>query len=96
MPLHITKLATLPIKSDATIENPESEAGKAWQSIIQTILAQEGAQRMHWGRQVEHPNLVQTIVGMSPRHGAHQPRSPSSPLRNPPHPIPPSFDAYLP
>ena len=63
MPLPATEIAIFPVKADATIEDPHSEAGKAWQSVVKTILAQEGAQRLHWGRQVESPNLVEMLVG---------------------------------
>lgn len=59
----ITSVTIYPIKADVTIESPDSQEGKSWKSIVKTILAQQGAQRLHWGRQVENPNLVEVLVG---------------------------------
>ena len=58
-----TEVAISPVRADATIEAPDSEAGKAWQEFLKILLAQEGIQRVHWGRQVEDPNVVEMLVG---------------------------------
>lgn len=63
MPLPATEVIILRLKADATIEDGESTPSKTWKSTIATILAQEGAQSHHWGRQVEHPDLIEILVG---------------------------------
>ena len=58
-----TELATIPLVSGATIEDPNSPAGKIWQSTLDTVSQQEGFQRSYWGREVENPSVLQLFVG---------------------------------
>ena len=57
-----TEIAILTLSTDATIEDSTSPAGKVWKSITKTVLAQEGCQRVYWGRQVENSNVVDFFV----------------------------------
>lgn len=63
MPSPATEIATIPLSSEANIEDPSSAANKAWRSFIDTVSAQPGFQLLSWGRQVESPNLVDVFIG---------------------------------
>lgn len=57
-----TELATLPLASGAAIEDPDSPAGKVWQSTLDTVSQQDGFQRAYWGREVENQSVLQLFV----------------------------------
>lgn len=59
----VTEIGLLSLKPDTSIDVPDSAAGKTWKSVVDALLAQEGAKRLHWGRQVEDPNLVEWLLG---------------------------------
>lgn len=59
----VTEIGLLSLKPDTSIDVPHSAAGKTWKSVVDALLAQEGAKRLHWGRQVENPNLVEWLLG---------------------------------
>lgn len=58
-----TEIATLPLVAGATIEDPDSSAGKVWQSTLDTVSAQDGFQRAYYGREVENQSVVQLLIG---------------------------------
>lgn len=58
-----TELATIPLATGASIEDPTSPAGKVWAGTISTVSQQDGFQRAHWGREVENPSVLQFFVG---------------------------------
>ena len=58
-----TEIATLPLITGATIEDPDSSAGKVWQSTLDTVSAQDGFQRAYYGREVENQSVVQLLIG---------------------------------
>lgn len=58
-----TEIATIPLAAGAQTEDPSSPAGAVWKSVIDTILAAEGAQRAYWGRQVENPSIIDLLIG---------------------------------
>ena len=58
-----TELATIPLASGADIEDPTSPAGKVWQSTLDTVSQQDGFQKVHWGREVENPSVLNFLVG---------------------------------
>ena len=58
-----TEIATLPLASGATIEDPDSPAGKVWQSTLETVSAQDGFQRAYYGREVENNSILQLFIG---------------------------------
>ena len=58
-----TEIATFPLITGATIEDPDSSAGKVWQSILDTVSAQDGFQRAYYGRKVENQSVVQFLIG---------------------------------
>ena len=59
----VTEIGFLSLKPDTSIDAPDSAAGKTWKSVVDALLAQDGAKRLHWGRQVENPNLVEWLLG---------------------------------
>lgn len=59
----VTEIGLLSLKADTSIDAPDSAAGKTWKSVVDALLAQEGAKRLHWGRQVENSNLVEWLLG---------------------------------
>ena len=60
-----TEIATLPLASGAAIEDPNSSAGKVWQSTLDTVSQQDGFQRAYYGREVENPSVLQLFIGAS-------------------------------
>ena len=58
-----TEIAVFSLIAGAQIEDPSSPAGAVWKSTLDTILAQEGAQRLCWGRQVENPSNIDLLIG---------------------------------
>lgn len=61
-----TEIATLPLFAGATIEDPDSPAGKVWQSTLDTVSAQDGFQRAYYGREVENQGVLQFLIGEAP------------------------------
>jgi hypothetical protein len=61
-----TQLTLLPVHPDTTIEDPSSQAGESWNSILETIAAQPGHEHTYWGRRVEDPSIVHLYVGTQP------------------------------
>ena len=57
-----TELATIPLKAGASIEDPDTPAGKIWAEMLETASQQEGYQRAYYGRELEDPHLVQLLV----------------------------------
>lgn len=57
-----TELATIPLASGAAIEDPNSPAGKVWQSTLDTVSQQDGYQRIYYGREVENPSVLQLFI----------------------------------
>lgn len=57
-----TELATIPIASGAAVEDPNSSAGKVWQSTLDTVSQQDGFQRLYWGREVENQSVIQLFI----------------------------------
>lgn len=58
-----TEIATLPLVAGASIEDPDSPAGKVWQSTLDTVADQDGFQRAYHGRQVENQSVLELFIG---------------------------------
>ena len=58
----VTELATIPLKTGATIEDPDSSAGTIWSASLHTISQQQGYQRAFYGRELENLSLVQLFI----------------------------------
>ena len=58
-----TEIATMPLIAGAAIEDPDSSAGKVWQSTLDTVSAQDGFQRAYYGREVENQSVLQLLIG---------------------------------
>ncbi|KAL9131655.1 MAG: hypothetical protein Q9217_000466 [Psora testacea] len=67
----VTELATIPLQSGATIEDPDSPAGKIWTATLDTVSQQPGYQRAYYGREIENPALLQLFVDWD-SYDAHQ------------------------
>ena len=63
MSLPMTEIALIPLKAGATIEDPSSSAGQAFQYMLDTVSQQQGYQRSFWGRRIENENELQFLAG---------------------------------
>lgn len=61
MPQHATEVAFIPIKPGTDLST--GDAQKIWNGTLRTITSQPGCQAMHWGREVERPDMVHLVVG---------------------------------
>ncbi|KAF2121961.1 hypothetical protein BDV96DRAFT_537006 [Lophiotrema nucula] len=55
-----TEIAILPIP--ASVDLASGDSGKIWTDTLTTITSQAGAIAAYWGRQIEHPDVVQLVV----------------------------------
>lgn len=62
MSFSITEIATLPVKPDLDF-TVDGEAKEALLAALSVIQKSKGCQRIFWGRQLEHPNLVDVAIG---------------------------------
>jgi hypothetical protein len=58
----VTEIVAVPLVEDQQIEDPASSLNPVFNKMIQTILAQPGAQRLHWGRQKENPSTGNLFI----------------------------------
>ena len=61
-PTPATEIATLPLQAGATIEDPETPAGKIWSATLDTVSQQDGFQRCYYGRHVEAQTSLDLFV----------------------------------
>lgn len=61
-----TEVAYLPIAPGIDLES--GDKAKTWQEGLSLIAAQPGYQAMYWGRQIEHPDIVQLVIGKEPKY----------------------------
>ena len=61
----VTECAYITLKPGIDLEGDTSEA-QVWQESLATIGAQDGYQRCYYGRQLENPNIVMLLIGISP------------------------------
>ena len=55
----VTEIAILPLKSGCQLDKPATDDGTLFQEALNTILEQDGAQGLYWGREKDNPtNLV--------------------------------------
>lgn len=59
-----SKLAFLPLKPDLNLD--DGEAKQALDSAFSTIAQQPGFKSLYWGRQIEHPDILQLVISASP------------------------------
>ncbi|KAI9722677.1 MAG: hypothetical protein M1812_001608 [Candelaria pacifica] len=57
-----SEFAVFSLVTNASIEDPTSDAGTVWNSTLDTVMAQDGYQRAYWGRQVESPDTLELVV----------------------------------
>ncbi|OCK79313.1 hypothetical protein K432DRAFT_355207 [Lepidopterella palustris CBS 459.81] len=60
MPPQATEIATLPLIAGAKLDS--GDIGKLWDDALNTIAKTPGYQKMFWGRQVEHPDVLQLCI----------------------------------
>ena len=57
-----TEIVSLPLVEGQHPEDPASSFKPLFDRMIQTILSQPGAQRLHWGRQMENPSTGNLFI----------------------------------
>jgi hypothetical protein len=50
----------LPLKAGVDLE--AGEAKSIWEAALNTISKQPGVKSLFWGRQIEHPDILQLVV----------------------------------
>jgi hypothetical protein len=55
------EIAALPFKPGTDLTTGPS--AKIWAETLTTITSQPGCKAVHWGRQVERPDVIQLAVG---------------------------------
>jgi len=58
----VTEIALLTTPEGCTLDDPASEAGKIWQTTINTVKSRKGFQRCFWGRKIEDPKILIWII----------------------------------
>ncbi|KAF2197666.1 hypothetical protein GQ43DRAFT_444049, partial [Delitschia confertaspora ATCC 74209] len=56
----VTEIVNLPLHPGTDLQSGDS--GKIWTDIAGTISSQDGCQGIYWGRQIEHPDIVQLAI----------------------------------
>lgn len=57
-----TEVVYLPFKTGLDLSAGEKK--EIWEDVLSTIKRQPGAIRVLWGRQIEHSDTVQLVIGM--------------------------------
>ncbi|EXJ78459.1 hypothetical protein A1O1_08859 [Capronia coronata CBS 617.96] len=57
-----TEICFLPLKEGTNPEDTTGAVGQKFKEFFNTILAQDGCQRLYWGRQVEHPSICTLFI----------------------------------
>src|SRR6266536_842100 len=60
----VTECATIVLKPGVDIEGHTQEA-KIWKETLKIVSEQDGYQREYYGRQLENPNVLMLLIGMS-------------------------------
>ncbi|KAH7138228.1 hypothetical protein B0J11DRAFT_513861 [Dendryphion nanum] len=63
MPQRATEIAHLPLIPGTDLT--QGSAGQIWQKAVKTIAAQPGNLSVHWGIQIEKPDVVQFVIDWS-------------------------------
>lgn len=57
-----TEVVYLPFRTGLDLSMGEKK--EHWEDTLNTIKRQPGAIRVLWGRQIEHPDTIQLVIGM--------------------------------
>ncbi|KAL2429858.1 hypothetical protein ABEF95_000891 [Exophiala dermatitidis] len=57
-----TEICFLPLQGGSYSDDASSGVDPKFKKMFDTILAQEGCQRLYWGRQVEHPSILTVFI----------------------------------
>jgi len=57
-----TEIALLPLVPGEYPDDAQSAPGKTLRELVEIILAQKGAQKCYWGREVENPDTLRLFV----------------------------------
>jgi hypothetical protein len=57
-----TEIAVIPLIAGTSIGDPESHAAAVMRDIVTTLHQQDGLQQVHFGAQVESPNVLQMMI----------------------------------
>lgn len=58
----VTEVVFLPLEEGQHPEDPSSSLKPQFDKMLQTIVSQPGAQRLYWGRQIEHPTIATMFI----------------------------------
>lgn len=58
----VTEVVFIPVAEGEHPEDPASSLKPAFDKMLQTIVSQPGAQRLHWGRQIENPTIATLFI----------------------------------
>ena len=58
-----TEIVFLPFPPNSKLEDATSHEGSTYQSVVAKAISLKGFTRGYAGRQVEHPDTVQMLVG---------------------------------
>lgn len=61
----VTEIAQIPLQADIDIESPASSHSKTFSSLLSLLRDAKGSQRVLWSRQVEHPDVLEVLIGKS-------------------------------
>lgn len=61
MPERTTEICILPLVAGLDLNSGDTK--KLWEDALTTIKSSPGCESLYWGRQVEHPDVVQMMIG---------------------------------
>jgi hypothetical protein len=59
----IAELAYLPLAPGVDLTTGDHK--KSWDAGLKTLSSQKGYRNAFWGRQIEHPEILDLVIGMS-------------------------------
>lgn len=59
------EVAYLPLKAGVGGLD-KGDSPKIWNDTLKTVTSQPGCKGAYWGIQIEHPDIIELVVGMSP------------------------------
>lgn len=57
-----TEIATIPVVAGTSIGNPDDHGAAVMKDTTTTLHQQLGLQQIHFGSQVENPDIVQMLI----------------------------------
>jgi hypothetical protein len=57
-----TEVVAVPLREGHYPDDPASGTGPKFDELFQTILSQDGAQRLYWAQQLETPSVLSLFI----------------------------------